>query len=297
MENIDLHVHTNVSDGKYTFKEIIDMAIKNGVTTISITDHDNIGAYTKENIEYAKKNNINLIYGVELSTKTNKCGIHVLGYNIDLNNKELIDKLYLSRNSRHIYLKEVAALLIKLGYVVNVEELDKIESVTKAHIAQDVVSNPKNKELLIKEFGFVPDKGMFIETLMNEGKKAYVEKKTLSPKEASDIIKHAGGKVVLAHPVAYTYEDDLAEEDIKKIIDDINPDGLESFYIYVDRNNRVINDIDRWTKFAKENNLFITIGSDFHQDDGIRPVVGLINVLRDEDLPDANKILEDLNKK
>ena len=55
MENIDLHVHTNVSDGKYTFKEIIDMAIKNGVTTISITDHDNIGAYTKENIEYAKK--------------------------------------------------------------------------------------------------------------------------------------------------------------------------------------------------------------------------------------------------
>ena len=77
----------------------------------------------------------------------------------------------------------------------------------------------------------------------------------------------------------------------------INPDGLESFYIYVDRNNRVINDIDRWTKFAKENNLFITIGSDFHQDDGIRPVVGLINVLRDEDLPDTNKILEDLNKK
>ncbi len=296
MENIDLHVHTNVSDGKYTFKEIIDMAIKNGVTTISITDHDNIGAYTKENIEYAKKNNINLIYGVEISTKTNKCGIHVLGYNIDLNNKELIDKLYLSRNSRHIYLKEVAALLIKLGYVVNVEELDKIESVTKAHIAQDVVSNPKNKELLIKEFGFVPDKGMFIETLMNEGEKAYVAKKALSPKEASDIIRHAGGKVVLAHPVAYTYEDDLTEEDIKKIIDDMNPDGLESYYIYVDKNNKVINDINRWIKFAKGNNLFMTIGSDFHQDDGIRPEVGLINVFRNEDFPDTNKILEDLNK-
>ena len=296
MEKIDLHIHTNVSDGKYTFKEIVDMALENNVTTISITDHDNIGAYTKENIEYAKSKNINLIYGVEISTKINKCGIHVLGYNIDLNNKELIDKLYLSRNSRHIYLKEVAKALIKLGYVVNVDELDKVESVTKAHIAQDVVSNLKNRDLLMKEFGFIPDKGMFIETLMNEGKSAYVEKKTLSPKEASDIIKRAGGKVVLAHPVAYTYEDALTEEDTKKIIDDMNPDGLESFYIYVDRNNKVINDIDKWTEFASKNNLFVTIGSDFHQDDGIRPVVGLVNVLNDEDLPDTNKILENLNK-
>lgn len=296
MEKIDLHIHTNVSDGKYTFKEIVDMALENNVTTISITDHDNIGAYTKENIEYAKSKNINLIYGVEISTKINKCGIHVLGYNIDLNNKELIDKLYLSRNSRHIYLKEVAKALIKLGYVVNVDELDKVESVTKAHIAQDVVSNLKNRDLLMKEFGFIPDKGMFIETLMNEGKNAYVEKRTLSPKEASDIIKRAGGKVVLAHPVAYTYEDALTEEDTKKIIDDMNPDGLESFYIYVDQNNKVINDIDKWTEFASKNNLFVTIGSDFHQDDGIRPVVGLVNVLNDEDLPDTNKILENLNK-
>ena len=296
MEKIDLHIHTNVSDGKYTFKEIVDMALENNVTTISITDHDNIGAYTKENIEYAKSKNINLIYGVEISTKINKCGIHVLGYNIDLNNKELIDKLYLSRNSRHIYLKEVAKVLIKFGYVVNVDELDKVESVTKAHIAQDVVSNLKNRDLLMKEFGFIPDKGMFIETLMNEGKNAYVEKRTLSPKEASDIIKRAGGKVVLAHPVAYTYEDALTEEDTKKIIDDMNPDGLESFYIYVDRNNKVINDIDKWTEFASKNNLFVTIGSDFHQDDGIRPVVGLVNVLNDEDLPDTNKILENLNK-
>ena len=296
MEKIDLHIHTNVSDGKYTFKEIVDMALENNVTTISITDHDNIGAYTKENIEYAKSKNINLIYGVEISTKINKCGIHVLGYNIDLNNKELIDKLYLSRNSRHIYLKEVAKALIKLGYVVNVDELDKVESVTKAHIAQDVVSNLKNRDLLMKEFGFIPNKGMFIETLMNEGKNAYVEKRTLSPKEASDIIKRAGGKVVLAHPVAYTYEDALTEEDTKKIIDDMNPDGLESFYIYVDRNNKVINDIDKWTEFASKNNLFVTIGSDFHQDDGIRPVVGLVNVLNDEDLPDTNKILENLNK-
>lgn len=296
MEKIDLHIHTNVSDGKYTFKEIVDMALENNVTTISITDHDNIGAYTKENIEYAKSKNINLIYGVEISTKINKCGIHVLGYNIDLNNEELIDMLYLSRNSRHIYLKEVAKALIKLGYVVNVDELDKVESVTKAHIAQDVVSNLKNRDLLMKEFGFIPDKGMFIETLMNEGKNAYVEKRTLSPKEASDIIKRAGGKVVLAHPVAYTYEDALTEEDTKKIIDDMNPDGLESFYIYVDRNNKVINDIDKWTEFASKNNLFVTIGSDFHQDDGIRPVVGLVNVLNDEDLPDTNKILENLNK-
>ena len=76
----------------------------------------------------------------------------------------------------------------------------------------------------------------------------------------------------------------------------MNPDGLECFYIYIDKDNKVINDIDKWTRFVKKNNLLMTIGSDFHQDDGIRPVIGLINVLRDEKLPDTDKIIENLNK-
>jgi predicted metal-dependent phosphoesterase TrpH len=144
---IDLHIHTNISDGALTPKEIIDEAKRNNVHTIAIADHDTIDAYTKKLFNYAKNNNINIIPAVEISTKINKAGLHILGYNIDLNNKKLIEQLSKLRNSRHDYLFNVANKLNELGYKVNTEELDKIEAVTKAHISLDVISNilVKNK--------------------------------------------------------------------------------------------------------------------------------------------------------
>ena len=274
---IDLHIHTNCSDGVLTPYEVIDEALKNKVDTISITDHDTVSAYTKDLIEYAKTNNINLIPGIEISTKTKKCGIHILGYNIDIHNKELIEKLEKVRNARHDYLKNVSKKLESLGYKVNIDDLEKIESVTKAHIAEDIISNKANEELLLKEFKQIPSKGLFIETLMNEGCTAYVKKETITPKEASELIKKANGIVVLAHPVAYYYEDNLTEDDIQELIDEIDPDGIEAYYIYIDKNNNKHNDIDKWSKFSKKNNKLMTIGSDFHRKDGFHPEIGLVN--------------------
>lgn len=272
---IDLHIHTNCSDGSLTPFEIIDAASTLGLDTISITDHDTILAYTDELINYAKDKKINLIPGVEISTKINKCGIHILGYNIDYKNEEFQTRLAKLQNARHDYLYNVAAKLNDLGYVLNTEELDKIEAVTKAHIALDVIENSANKDLLIKEFGHIPNKGEFIETVMNEGCKAYVKKETITPKEAAELIRSVGGKVVIAHPVAYTYEDNLTEEDIDTIVADTKADGIEAYYIYLDRNNIKHNDIDKWLKYTKDKNLFTTFGSDFHNKDGIHPYIGL----------------------
>lgn len=286
---IDLHMHSTISDGTLTPKEIIDEAVKNNVDTISITDHDNISAYTDELYDYAKEKNINLIRGVEISTQKN-VGVHVLGYNLDLNNKELIDTLYKLRNARHIYLHDVSKKLVELGYKINVEELDKIDSVTKAHISSDVVNNKENEELLIKTFGYVPERGEFIETIMNEGCPAYVPKVTVTPKEASDVIRRAGGKVVLAHPVAYKYEDDLEIEDIQKLVDEMNPDGIEANYLYVDRNDNRVDEVEKWREFAKKNNKFVTIGSDFHKKDGLRPEIGFVNW----DIDISNQELEEI---
>ncbi len=278
INRIDLHIHSNYSDGKFSPKEIIDMAKQNNVKYISITDHDNVDAYTDELFDYANKNNISLIPGVEISTKTDRCGIHVLGYNYDLNNKELKDQLCKQRNARHDYLRKVSNKLSNLGFIVNTNELDKIDSVTKGHIANDVVNNKNNKEQLIKFFGHLPNKGEFIETIMNEGCPAYVKKESITPKEAAKLIKNAGGKAVLAHPVAYTYEDNLTKEDIEKIVKDMNPDGLEANYIYFRKcENRKINEIDKWKQFAKDHKLFETIGSDFHDFNNLSPEIGLIN--------------------
>ena len=278
MKKIDLHIHTNKSDGLLSPKEIIDVAKRNHVQTIAIADHDTVDAYTDELYNYAKDNDIELISAVEISTKTKKCGIHVLGYNIDTSSEYLIESLKKIRNARHDYLHSVATKLNEMNYMLNVDKLDVISAVTKAHIAMDIISNKKNEKQLMKQFGHIPNKGEFIESIMNENCPAYVKKKTVTPKEASEIIRKAGGKVVLAHPVAYVHEDNLTINDILEIINDLRADGLEAYYIYTDRNNNIVNEIDKWNKFAKDNDLFVTIGSDFHMKDGNHAEIGLENV-------------------
>ena len=215
---IDLHIHTNVSDGQLSPKEVVDMAVRNGASVIAIADHDTVDAYSDELFDYAEERNLILVPAVEISTKTKKCGIHVLGYNFDLNDENLKKELSKLRNARHDYLYGVREKLEELGYKVNVEELDKIEAVTKAHISLDVISNKDNEEILMKNFEHIPNKGEFIETVMNEGCPAYVKKASVTPIEAAELIRSAHGKVVLAHPVAYSYEDGLTEEDILELV-------------------------------------------------------------------------------
>lgn len=289
--NIDLHIHTSKSDGILTPKEVIDEAKKNNVNVISICDHDTIDAYTLDLLEYAKKNNIKLIYGVEISTKYKGYGYHVLGYNIDIFNKDLKEELSKIRLARHNYLYEVSKKLNELGYIVNTNELDKIDSVTKAHIANDIINNENNKDLLIKKFNKIPNKGEFIETLLNENCPCYVEKLSITPYVASCMIKKYGGKVILAHPVAYYYEDKKTIEDITNLLKEMNADGIEGNYIYIDKNNIKHNDIDIWNNLANKLNIMSTIGSDFHNFDNIHPVIGLIN----EDIKvDKNDIINKL---
>lgn len=289
-KRIDLHIHTNCSDGDLSPKQIIDEASNNGVSIISIADHDTIDAYSEELFNYAKSKKIQIIPAVEISTKNKKSGFHVLGYNFDIKNNELLQKLFVLRNARHDYLYNVAAKLNDLEYKVNVEELDKIEAVTKAHIYFDIINNPNNHESLLKTFGHIPDKGEFIESIMNEGCPAYVKKETITPVQASKLIHNAGGKVILAHPVAYKYEDNFMAEDVLKLVQDMQADGIETNYVYVDKDNNKINEIKFWNQFAKENNLKTTIGSDFHNFDGMHPVIGLVG----EELEISDNYINDL---
>ena len=295
-KRIDLHIHTTMSDGFFTPKEVIDEAEKNGVSVIAIADHDTTEAYTDELFEYARQKNIKLINAVEISTKNKKVGIHVLGYCFDLKDENFKSKLSKIRNARHDYLHNVANKLEEIGYYINVEELDKIDAVTKAHIALDATTNPRNKEKLLAEFGHIPNKGEFIETIMNENCPAYVKKETVTPKEAADIIREAKGKVVLAHPVAYQHEDNLTDEEILELVKEMEPDGLEANYLYVDRNNNKFDETEKWNQFAEENNLFVTAGTDFHNKDGIRPEIGFVNtnfVLSNEKIDEILKNLQD----
>lgn len=125
---------------------------------------------------------------------------------------------------------------------------------------------------------------------------AYVKKETVTPKQAAEIIRKAGGKVVLAHPIAYKYEDNLSQKETLEIINDIKADGIEAIYIYIDKNNKIINEINEWKDFAKRNNLLITIGSDFHIKDGKHAEIGLENVNVKLNQEEINDIIRNLKK-
>ena len=295
--NIDLHIHTTCSDGHFTPFEIIDIASRNNVDAISICDHDTINAYTKELFEYAKSKNITLVKGVEISTRYYNRGIHVLGYNYDLDNEELNECLSKLQNARVDYLLNVSKKLKEYGYIVNTEHLLTFESVTKAHIALDIVNNKENEALLLKEFNHIPTKGEFIEAIMNEDCPCYVEKFSITPMEATKIIRKANGKVILAHPVCYNKEDNLEVNKIFDLVQLMKADGIEAHYLYLDKNNINANESPFWDKYAKDNNLLSTIGSDFHQLDGIHVELGFKNVDFKISKKEINQIMDTLLNK
>lgn len=293
---IDLHMHTNFSDGILSPKEIIDRAAKNGVSVISITDHDSIDAYTEEIFEYAKSKNIEIIVGVEISTKVAKAGVHVLAYNFDYKNEWFKEELLKIREARHIYLHDVNKKLNELGYVLNVNELDQIDAVTKGHIALDIVSNKLNETKLLEVFGHIPNKGEFIETIMNEGCPGFVKKESMNPVQAVELIRKIRGKAVLAHPVAYEHQNKLTEKEIREMIEEAKFDGIEANYIYIDYNRNRIDDVEKWNKIAKEYNLFTTIGSDFHNGENNHPDIGLEKEELNLSDVDMNEIINNLYK-
>lgn len=297
MTIIDLHIHTTKSDGCLSPEQIIDEAVKNGVKYIAITDHDTLGAYNKQLFDYAQKRGVTLIVGVEISTKYNGKGFHVLGYNFNHHDKELNALLKNIRQTRSKYLLDVNEKLSELGYVLNVEKLKQVESVTKANIALDIVENPKNRAKLIEDFGFVPSRGLFIETLLIRGCPAYVKKESITPREASLAIKKAGGKVVLAHPVVYERKDKLSDEFIEEVISTMEIDGIEANYIYYDKLGNRFDDILKWKEVAKKHKLFETIGSDFHMYDGEKPKIGFINQNVCLDDQQVSQMLENLGIK
>ena len=193
-------------------------------------------------------------------------------------------------------MKQVAKKLEALGYQVDIDKLSKLETVTKAHIAKDIITKEQNKNQLEHDFGHLPNQGEFIEAIMNEGCPAYVEKKTVTPKEAAKMIRKAGGKVVLAHPVSYRYEDNLSPQEILEIIREMQADGIESNYIYIDKNQQKIDESDFWNQFAQTHHLKTTIGSDFHCKDNLHPEIGLIQENIHLSEPEIHNMLEFLEK-
>ena len=199
----DLHLHTTYSDGALTPNEMIQRAYAAGLSVVSITDHDHVGAID-EAIEAGRKLGIEIIQGVELSVVLNEKDIHLLAYFFDHTNRKLLDYLAFFRSER---LKRAERIVQKLNEINIPLKLDAVldqagigSSVGRPHIASALLEEGLTgtyHEAFLKYIGF--------------GAPAYEKKYQLSPTEATKLISQAGGLSFLAHPGKYTTDMELSE--------------------------------------------------------------------------------------
>ena len=257
---IDLHCHTNVSDGQFSPTETIKWAIEKGLPAIAITDHDTVNGLNGA-IDFSRGKDIEFIPGIELSCDEDNLEsdeIHIVGLFINPRNKQLLEMTKTSEKARDIQKKDIIKKLNDLGFDVSYEEIIK-----EADGA--ILGRPHIARVLIKKYPerFKTTDDIFSE-LLGEGKKAFVKQRGFSLKEIISIIKGAGGISILAHP---GFLGRGSKKVISKFIEN-GGDGIEVDYPYeysgdFDKNESKIL-IEKFRKIAKDNCLLISGGSDFH---------------------------------
>lgn len=247
---IDMHTHTNYSDGLYSPKDLIDKAIEKKLNGISITDHDTIDALEIA-VDYAKtKVDFTLIPGIEFGCECDNKEVHLLGYFVDYNNPELIEATVKLKKSRINRGEKMVEKLVKLGLSINVEDIKKLakdDYIGRPHIARALI----NKKY-VKSIDEAFDK------YLKKGAPAYVERFQLSISDSIKLIKDMKGISVLAHPAL------IGDE---KIINHVISLGIDGIECYHSKQNKEQTNL--LLKIAKDSNLIVTGGSDYHGDTNI----------------------------
>lgn len=243
MKSVDLHLHTIYSDGTTSPSQIIKDCALNRIETIALADHDTTFGFEEAQIE-AKKYGIEVITGVEISTPK----YHILGYDFDINNKNLQDALAYSRDQQEEIVKKRIEKIREYGFPLTLEKIKHYSPnarLGKGNIAFAMVYDKECRE----KAG-----NTCIEELIRDYMKIKYDTsiKELTPEEAIYAIKQAGGIAILAHPF----------KDIKKMsrldrLVSLGLDGIEIQPTFGEKNNAFL-------EYANEKNLIVTYGSDFH---------------------------------
>lgn len=248
MKIADLHMHTIYSDGIRHPNDLIDLAIDNNIDIISITDHDSIMGL--KNISN-KNENIKIVNGIELTSYYNNESIHILGYNIDINNKELNNKLDSIRTNKFY---AIIASLVVLKDKYNIE----FSSYDLANLFNNPgsISRVDIAKLCLKYNYVTTISEAFDKYLANIYDYININNIKIEPKEVINLIHKSGGFAVLAHPKIYKI--DNIEDFIKELISY----GLDGIEVYHSLHNK--EDIKYYLKLANKYNLKISGGSDYH---------------------------------
>lgn len=257
-EYVDLHVHTNASDGLLTPEQAVDVAIGKKLRAIAITDHDTTDGFVKA-LDYARGKEIDLVPAVELSCMYLESDVHILGYFINYKDESFIKIIRKFRHERYRRGEAMVAKLNELGINLSMETVKNIAG-------KAAVGRPHVAEALLKE-EYVQTFDEAFARYLGYHASAYVPKMHFDVDHAIDLIHRIGGVSVLAHPGTLKHDEFIPD------FVDMGLDGLEAHHSKHGRNM-----VSHYRGLAKKYDLFYSGGSDCHGPRKGKILIGTVKV-------------------
>ena len=247
---IDLHTHSNYSDGTDSPSELINKALAAGVTTIALTDHDSVAGISEA--QSALHPGLSLVPGAEISCQTDDgISVHMLGLLFDLNDADLISTMEKTRENRHGRMQRIIQRINEAG--IDISMADVLAELSDGA----TLGRPHLADALIKK-GVVKSRDEAFSEMLHNKSKYYVAHYSPKPVDAIKLIKAAGGVAVIAHPMASHRGRTISYETFGDLIA-AGLDGIE-----VDHRDHTPDEKSALIKLASENNLVMTGASDYH---------------------------------
>ena len=247
---IDLHVHTNASDGTLSPEEVVRHAASKGLKAIAITDHDSLAGVQRAQLEGARRG-IEVISGIEISAQWDNGILHILGYYVDLGHPELKKSLDFLQNGRH---ERIPKILLKLAAQDVHISLAEVEF----EVSGGVPGRPHVANVMVKK-GYVKNVQEAFDLYLKKGAPAYVDKAKLAPEDAMRIIADAAKLCVLAHPYSLNTE---SPEQFERTVRTFIPYGLSGIEAYCPKHTAAQTEF--FVNLASRLKLIVTGGTDFH---------------------------------
>lgn len=260
---IDLHIHTNYSDGTDTVMDILKKAEELKLEIISITDHDKVDAHLEiETIDSKEYYRGVIIKGVELRSIYQAVPIEILGYGINVkkikNSKYVIDQAGTSVQEEYLEKMKQIGKKIGLRFEDNIH-IDKNNVFASSTFGKEITTYPENREI-IEKYQLGTDGNLFYRNAQSNPNSIFYidESESIStPEKMIDEIHHSGGVAFLAHPLIYPFGNKL--QMIEQFIKEYNIDGLECYYSLFSKE-----ETQDLINLCNKYHLFVSGGSDYH---------------------------------
>ena len=253
---IDLHIHSNASDGTLTPADILSTARALELGAIAITDHDTLEG-SKEALRHGIPSSVGFLSGVEISASppasaaSTNSSLHILGYGLDLENDELNQTLTILQQARDDRTPGILARLNQLGMPIEPKEVKQV-------VGDGQIGRPHIARVMVKK-GYVKNINDAFDHYLGHGKPAYVEKFRISCRKAIEIILGAGGVPVLAHPYLLALPDNDRLDGLVRELGGMGLEGIEVYYP-----EHPAGAIAFYETLARKYHMLMTGGTDFH---------------------------------